>query len=223
MGVYGRWLREHDVVYQSGDIAFVHGGLSPNLSFTDLNGLNDQMRAALREFDAQWESFARRGIIWRYMTLEEAVVEVQRERAALPERETENRTLNEDLQRFVALVSWLVSQENAIWYRGLAADPEEALGPRLELMLARMKINYIVAGHTVLPGFEIRQRFGNRVFLIDTGMLTSAFGGKASALEIQGGRFTAHTIGAAPRPLAPGENASERPAAVGQPAGAAQQ
>ena len=43
----------------------------------------------------------------------------------------------------------------------------------------------IVVGHTPQPNGEIRRRFGGKVFLIDTGMLSNYFkGGKASALEI---------------------------------------
>jgi len=73
----------------------------------------------------------------------------------------------------------------------------------LQAMMSRLKIGSIVVGHTVLAGYEIRQRFDNRVFLIDTGMLRPAFGGRASALEIQDGRFTAHSAGQPPRALSP--------------------
>jgi len=222
LGAYGRWLRKHDVAYQSGDVAFVHGGLSPNFTFRDISDLNEQMRAALAAFDSGWQSLSRTGIIWRYMTLDEAILQIQRERAAIPTRENVEPKLKEDLEQFVRLVSWLVSANNPIWYRGLAVEPEEALGPGLEAMLARLKISYIVAGHSVVSGFEIHQRFGNRVFLIDTGMLGSAFGGRASALEIQGGRFTAHSAGREPQVLAPRSNVASPPAAAGQSSGAPQ-
>ena len=222
LGVYGRWLRSHDVAYQSGDAAFVHGGLSPSFSFRDIRDLNEQMRAALAAFDSGWQSLSRTGIIWRYMTLDEAILQIQTERAAIPTRENVDPKLKDDLEQFVRLVTWLVSPNNPIWYRGLAVEPEEALGPGLEAMLARLKIGHIVAGHSVAPEFEIRQRFGNRVFLIDTGMLGSAFGGRASALEIQGGRFTAHSAGRDPQVLAAPAKVARSPAAAGQAGGAPQ-
>jgi len=52
---------------------------------------------------------------------------------------------------------------------------------------------HIAVGHTVQKGGRIRPRFGNRVFLIDTGMLSAYYpGGRASVLEICGGtKFTA--------------------------------
>jgi hypothetical protein len=216
-GVYGKWLRLHGVAYQSGEVVFVHGGISPNWSFRNIEDLNDQVRGMLVAFDSDWESLSRSGIIWRYMSLEEAVVEVQRERAAIPERERDDPKLRERLERFLDLVRWLVSPENPTWYRGLATDPEATLWPRLEAMMARLKIGYIVVGHSVLQGSEIRQRFGNRVFLIDTGMLQSVFGGRASALEIQDGRFTAHAAGQEPRVLPPSGRAGQPENGRGDP------
>lgn len=59
-------------------------------------------------------------------------------------------------------------------------------------MLARPRGKYIVAAHTVRTKFEIMRRSNNRVTLNDAGMLKESFGGRASALEIQDGRFTAY-------------------------------
>lgn len=201
LGVYGRWLRQHTVAYQNDGIVFVHGGLSPNASFESIDELNAQMRGALIAFDKGWQSLVKAGIIWQYMTMEEAVLAIQRERATIPLREIEDTKLKEELEKFVNLLTWLMSPDNPTWYRGLAEQPEQALGPSLNAMMARLKIRGIVAGHTVVPDFEIQQRFDNRIFLTDTGMLASVFDGKASALEIQGGRFSAHSVGQPPRAL----------------------
>jgi hypothetical protein len=47
------------------------------------------------------------------------------------------------------------------------------------------KAAHIVVGHTVQKSGRIRPRFGNEIFLIDTGMLSSYYpGGRPSALEI---------------------------------------
>jgi len=49
-----------------------------------------------------------------------------------------------------------------------------------------------VIGHTVSETGRIRPRFDGRVVQIDTGMLTSVYkGGRPSALEIAGDRWTA--------------------------------
>jgi hypothetical protein len=93
------------------------------------------------------------------------------------------------------------SPDSPIWYRGLALESEETLRSGVEAMLGRLQSRYLVAGHTPQPKGEINPRFGNRVFLIDTGMLKSVFGGRASALEIRSGRFTAYYADEKPQVL----------------------
>ena len=52
-----------------------------------------------------------------------------------------------------------------------------------------------MVGHTVPATRRITPRFGGRVWLIDTGMLTGAYGGRPSALEIRGNTLTAFYAG----------------------------
>jgi hypothetical protein len=208
-GLYGRWLRQHDAVVQLANGAFVHGGLSPNLQFRDIHELNGRIRSDVATFDSLWQALSAKKIIWRYMTIEEASRQAQSEWAALQQRGQVEPELKNELQQFLSFPTWFCnSPDSPIWYRGLALEPEEKLKPGVDAMLARLKIGYIVAGHTVRPKGVITQRFGNRVFLIDTGMLKSAYAGKASALEIEDGRFTACYAGEKPQVLmAPPANA----------------
>ncbi len=83
------------------------------------------------------------------------------------------------------------AEAGPLWYRGLATEREDAFAPTLEAILQKMEARAIVIGHTVAP--RITPRFGGRVVQIDTGMLDGTFfpGGVASALEIQGNKFTA--------------------------------
>jgi hypothetical protein len=201
-GVYGRWLRQHDAVVQLANGAFVHGGLSPNLQFRDIQELNERVRSDLATFDSVWQALSAKRIIWRYMKIEEAVHQAQSEWAALQQRGQVEPELKDELQKFLSFPTWFCnSPDSPIWYRGLALEPEEKLKPGVDAVLARLKIGYIVAGHTVRPKGVITQRFDNRVFLIDTGMLKSVYAGKASALEIQDGKFTACYAGEKPQVL----------------------
>jgi len=53
----------------------------------------------------------------------------------------------------------------------------------------------VVVAHTVQQPTRIRSRFGGKVFLIDTGMLATYWpGGRASALDIRGGKYTAQYL-----------------------------
>jgi hypothetical protein len=103
------------------------------------------------------------------------------------------RELTEDLEktREDSLHSLVGGEDGPLWYRGLAEEPD-AFAPTVDDILARQKASTIVIGHTISPDFRIRSRFGGRVFQIDTGMNPAYVPqGRASALEIQKGVFTA--------------------------------
>jgi hypothetical protein len=78
-----------------------------------------------------------------------------------------------------------------LWYRGLAEEPE-SFAPEVEAILAAQQARAIVIGHTVQVSGRMNVRFGGKVIVIDTGMQPQyVASGRASALEIQGGVFTA--------------------------------
>ena len=84
----------------------------------------------------------------------------------------------------------LFSEDGPLWFRGFALWPDSD-GAKVTSLLERYDAVRFVTGHTpVVQG--ITARFDNRVFLIDTGMLTSYYpGGEPSALELQGETVTA--------------------------------
>ncbi len=192
-GVYGRWLRGHDAIAQVGDVPFMHGGLDPELHFRNIDELNRRIHADLETFDSVWQSLSKKKIIWPYMRLDEALSQAKQTWNQIQSGQRINPSAVDDLKKFLDLPSGLLMAENSpLWYRGLALEPEGELSKGLDKMLARLKVHYIVAAHTVRPKFDITPRFDNHVFLIDTGMLNAYFHGRASALEIQNGRFTAY-------------------------------
>ena len=77
--------------------------------------------------------------------------------------------------------------------RGLAIENEATLAGDVTAILEKLQARAIVVGHTVTSNNRIATRFDGRVVQIDTGMLGESFfpGGRASALEIQDGRFVA--------------------------------
>jgi hypothetical protein len=80
-----------------------------------------------------------------------------------------------------------VRVDGPLWFRGYDQWSEEEGAPQANKLLEAYKATHIVVGHTVQKGGRIRPRFGDKVFLIDTGMLSSYYpGGRPSALEICG-------------------------------------
>ena len=95
----------------------------------------------------------------------------------------------------------LRDQEGPLWYRGLALEPEAALGTHVDALLARHGVARIVVGHTVTPGVVL-PRFGGKVILVDVG-LSTVYGGAVASLEIQGATVSARHRGTLlPLPLA---------------------
>jgi hypothetical protein len=80
-----------------------------------------------------------------------------------------------------------------LWFRGYDQWPDDEGTAQLGKVLEAYDAAHIAVGHTVQKGGRIRPRFDGKVFLIDTGMLSSYYpGGRASALEICGDKkFTA--------------------------------
>jgi hypothetical protein len=64
---------------------------------------------------------------------------------------------------------WVTDPEGPLWYRGLAEGDEQALGMHVAAVLANLKAERMVIGHTFTDG-AITPRFGGKVLLIDIGL-----------------------------------------------------
>ena len=202
-GGYGKWIRSNPALADVAGGLFVHGGVNPGLAFKDLRELDARVAADIAGFDAAWKALIDARVIWRYMTFAEAVRFASEEFAW---RQTEGPVGVFEARPSVLLLlgykSWLtLSADSPLWYRGLATEPESKLEASLTAMLQKLKVNYIVSGHSVVASKVVTARFDSRVFLIDTGMLGEVYAGRGSALEIQDGRFVAHRVDAMPQPI----------------------
>jgi hypothetical protein len=106
---------------------------------------------------------------------------------------TVRRELSADLDKTRAdpQASLVAKEEGPLWYRGLAQEPD-TFAPELAKILEAAHAKAIVVAHTVQTTWRVGVRFDGKVFLMDTGMQPEYVkGGRASALEIKGGTFTA--------------------------------
>lgn len=104
-----------------------------------------------------------------------------------------NQQVKEALeQRDAGPDSILFDRAGPLWFRGLAQWEKEKLAAYLNGWLLSRGARRIVSGHNPREDGRIQMRLDGRIFLIDTGMLASAYpGGRASALEIDRGKVTA--------------------------------
>ena len=98
---------------------------------------------------------------------------------------------DEDETRADPLASLAASADGPLWYRGEAQEPD-TFEPAFDNILRDQHARAMVVAHTVVPGGRIRTRFGDRLFLIDTGMQPAYVpDGRASALVVEGNTVTA--------------------------------
>jgi hypothetical protein len=105
--------------------------------------------------------------------------------------DTVRRELSADLEktRAAPLTSMVGREDGPLWYRGLALEPD-SFASEIDGILAAQQARALVVAHT--PTHQVTVRFAGKVFLIDTGMQADYVpDGRASALEIRGGVFTA--------------------------------
>ena len=207
-GRYGRWLRSKPVVARVGDAIFMHGGINPDLAPPTLEDINEQARREIQTFDDFHRHLVDRKMILPFFTFEESLAAAQFELAAWVERlqpgppapgrrppvlESRDRDHLNLLLNILNVGTWsIVNPSGPVWFRGFAQWPPEEGRSKVMGLLDQYSVSHFVVGHTILSGMRITARLGARVFLIDTGMLSSHYqGGRASALEIEDDRITA--------------------------------
>jgi len=182
-GRYGKWIRTLPAVARVDDSVFLHGGISPELAGWTVEKINDTIAGEIRAFDAYKQYMVTKKIALPCNTLDELT---NAARAALEKAKAKDAEI---LKGFLEYGAWLsIHEDGPLWFRGYAqwTDAEGAL--QIDRLTKAFNVARFVVGHTPQAG-QIVPRFDGKVFLIDTGMLSSYFtGGRASALEIKDGK-----------------------------------
>jgi hypothetical protein len=193
-GSYGKWLRGHVVLAEINGVVFLHGGISPSLASMKLNAINSRIRDEISAFDSCKQYMVDERLVLPFFNLQEMTAVVQAEISA--EQKSKIKSVPElraKLSQFLQFPDWLsVRTDGPLWFRGYDQWSDAEGSAQMDKILQSFRADHFVTGHTVQKG-TIRSRFGGKIFLIDTGMLSSYYpGGRASAFEIQNnGTFTA--------------------------------
>ena len=222
-GRYGRWLRTKPTVLRLGDTVFLHGGLQPDRAPRKLEDINSQVLAEIKRFDAYRSLMADRKLILPFFTLAEVVAAAQVEAGGSGLRTETAGEIAGPGERgpwdipdplamggLLRIGTWALADGNGpLWFRGFATWSAAEGASQITKLLRRYSVAHFVVGHTVPNTMRITPRFSAAVFLIDTGMSSGFYpGGRASALEIRDGRFTAIYAGDRTTLFAPGERAA---------------
>lgn len=205
-GKYGAWLRDKPIVTAVNGTIFMHAGISPAMAPEKLDELNARVRDEIRRLDRFVDRLVDLKLAVRTFGLMEilqvasneitqanALIAAAQAEGKEPERGRLNVPLLLEAQEILKIDSWIVvNPEGALWYRGLASEPDDPQGGPFAALLAKYGAQRFVTGHTPQqPNYRINTRFGGRAILIDTGMLASYYKGRPAALEILGDKLTA--------------------------------
>ena len=204
-GKYGQWLRGKPMVAVVDGNIFMHAGIQPANAPAKIDDLNTQLKEEIRRMDQFLDRLINLKLATRHFTLSEilqvasaeiglanARIAAATEEGKEPERGKLNIPLLMEAQQILKIDSWLAIQpEGALWYRGLSTERDDPAGGPFAALLTKYGAKRFVTGHTPQQSRSITMRFGGRAVLIDTGMLTSVYKGRASALEIRGDELTA--------------------------------
>lgn len=181
-GRYGAWLRKRPVAVVIDGVLFIHGGVSPDLAGLSVAEINAKVSEELAAYDRL-----------REFMIGERLVPSTAELASLINAYREQDPPDPALVELADVENWFInSPEGPLWFRGPARWDEETDTEQMVGLLAGVGAQRMVGGHSVQSKGHIGVRFGGRVFLIDTGMLSSVYeGGRPSALVIENGTFTA--------------------------------
>lgn len=194
-GRYGAWLRQRQAAVILGDTLFIHGGYGPALAGIGVEDINREVAAELATFDETRAWMVSEGLALPWSSAQELVREAQRELEWVASQPPDSVPF-ERRQRAERLeLKWgdwyLTSDDGPFWFRGLARWKEAEHQGEVAGLLDGLGVRRQVVGHNPQRNGRINSRFSGRVLLIDTGMLTSVYGGRPSALEIVGDELTA--------------------------------
>ncbi len=193
-GSYGQWIAARPVMVKVGDTLFMHAGLSPNYVNSSIDEINQLHWDEIRNYQADRKALAKAKVAPSFFNL----MELNSALYYYNNNPPEDRFANPREQQLVQAASTslnhlqrILIEDSPLWYRGYTnlndADLEKHLGQLEE----SFQVRHFVVAHSPMASANIQKRLGGAVFLIDTGMLTSYYNGRASALEFEDGRISA--------------------------------
>jgi hypothetical protein len=204
-GRYGKWLRDKKVSARVDGTLFMHAGPDPLGPALEVEAIERQIQQEIARMDRYTDRAVAAKLALPFFTLQEllevaagevravnAVVAAAKETGDAPDLRTFDIEFMKQAVEVLSIGEWQALNPNGpMWYRGYAAAPEASLRDPLAALFAKNGIARIVVGHTPSGERRILTRLGGAVVLIDSGMLASAYKGRASALEIAGSQLTA--------------------------------
>ena len=193
-GKYGKWMLGLPVMAKVGDTIFMHAGIGPDWTSMSVDEINELHRREFTTFAENRAKLSEKWIVPWYFNVYEigSALTYQIKNPPLPRYRKGGQLklmtrVAEDLNR----LERILVEASPLWYRGYTSLPEDQLLEHLDHLEEVHGAHRFVVAHSPMATASITERAEGRVFLIDTGMLASYYKGRPSALEIEGGTFSA--------------------------------
>ena len=212
-GRYGSWLRTLPVALVEQDTLFIHAGLGPAVEGLSVEQINAKVASELEAYDRSRRHMIEAGLIPPHVGLPDMLIVYRELEQAGPELAGLAGAdgwliYGSDGPLWYRGAATLGAEKDAMAGGGGAGDEDEDIyatadagaenGPdeaaRVAAFVDRLRAvgaERMVGGHTPQKSWRIETRLDGRVILIDTGMLSEVYGGRPSALVIEGDSFTA--------------------------------
>ncbi len=199
-GALGEWLLQQPFVVKVNDKVYMHGGIASLQSEETLDSLNKQLQGEFQGFVENMEELRAAGVMPWHVGYHDRLnflnARAEEFMSANPKKRAD---WFEPLQAvFEAQEALVFTDESPNWYRGTAMCHPLAESFNTERFLKRVGAKQLVMGHTPTRG-NVQVRMDGLAIRLDTGMLSSVYKGKPSALISQGGETYVHYLGATER------------------------
>ena len=164
-GEYGKWLHTLPLVIKINQHIFTHGGLSVKTLGTSLDSLNSQLKKELTDYTSAWSTLIKNQQL-------AATTDYSR-RLSIVKQLEQTPIARTFINAYDGL---LYSLDSPNWYRGNALCHPLFETQLLNEVLKNFDAKTLWVGHTTST--TVRQRFDNKLMLMDTGMLKQAYNGK---------------------------------------------
>ncbi len=180
---YGRWLSEKPLMIVINDKIMVHGGLSKSTGEMGLAGVNTKLKTDMKTYATLWYWLVDSGYFSYDLSKKDRIIQAQKlVNGEFMDNKFNNSIVITKAKQFlkVAESTILNSSESPTWYRGSVLCHQFIEQPLFDKVLKQIGATSVFVGHTNTHTHEAESRFNNRLFMQDTGMLTSVYKGQAS-------------------------------------------
>ena len=188
-GHLGQWLLKQPVMVTVNDTAFVHAGFAGRFASGDAGEVNRRFLKHLHGYVLSMNALIDAKILFPEDDFYEHPALLEARLGDGTAATTQTRTAAKNA---IALNQGeFFASDSVVWYRGNVGCSDLIERGRFEAVLRALDVRRVAIGHTPTPGRRLQSRFDGQLLMIDTGMLKSAYKGRAAAVILVDDTVTA--------------------------------